>query len=115
MRFFIKLFLYSLVLIVLYLATTIKQIENINSWDKLNHILAFSVLYIVFSFSYNKINTPFKFVLLLFLGLLIEVIQYFIPTREFSFYDLVANLVGIAFGYILYKLIRPSKYRKNYF
>jgi VanZ family protein len=57
----------------------------------------------------------FKFVLLLFFGLLIEVIQYFIPNREFSFYDLVANLVGIAFGYILYKLIRPSKYRKNYF
>lgn len=50
-RFFIKLFLYSLVLVVLYLATTTKQIETIsNSWDKLNHILAFSILFLIGSF-----------------------------------------------------------------
>ena len=96
---------------ILYLATTIREIEVVsNNWDKLNHIFAFILLYILLSVGYEKrvfINVLF----LLLYGILIEVIQYFIPNREFSILDIFADLVGIFIGYLficIYKKIKQE-------
>lgn len=69
--------------------------------DKLNHFLAFFVLALLVdrsfptpTFNYNKI-----FILVGY-GLMIEIIQFFIPSRSFSLYDLLADTVGI-FAYVM--------------
>lgn len=95
---------FSCILIILFLAITSIQIEIIESiWDKFKHSFAFFTLYILFSLSYEKQTVFSKSLLLLFYGILIECIQYFIPNRYFSFLDIFADTVGIFIATIIYK------------
>lgn len=41
--------------------------------------------------------------MLLAFGLQIEIVQYFLPNREFSLLDVVADGVGIVFGLVVAK------------
>jgi VanZ family protein len=69
--------------------------SNIN--DKLNHILAFFVLAIFadFSFPENKFNLS-KILPLLAYGILIEMIQRYLPYRMFSLLDVAADAIGLS-------------------
>ena len=93
-----RLALLAALAVVTLLATTQMNypvVENMN--DKANHILAFYVLGFLADFSFPRKNFGFTKVLpLLGFGLLIEVIQYFLPYRSFSLYDLVADTAGLA-------------------
>jgi VanZ family protein len=84
--------------VVMHLATTQMNypvVENMN--DKVNHILAFYVLGFLADFSFPRKKLGLSKVLpLLGFGLLIEVIQYFLPYRSFSLYDLAADAAGLA-------------------
>lgn len=103
----IKAAFYSLLLLIIFLATTPKEIETIkHTWDKLNHILAFVTLYIVLSFSYKDLSLLSKFISLLAFGIFIEIVQYFIPNRDFSFYDIFADFIGILLGYFFLSLLK---------
>ncbi|MBD3841765.1 MAG: VanZ family protein [Campylobacterales bacterium] len=94
-----------------YLATTTISIPVVeNSWDKLNHFIAFFVLYILFSLSYPRFLTTLgKVVVLLLFAIQIEIIQYFIPNRYFSFLDIVADGIGILIGIVFYKWLINSR------
>jgi VanZ family protein len=85
-------------IVVMHLATTQMNypvVENMN--DKVNHILAFYVLGFLADFSFPRKKLGFSKVLpLLGFGLFIEVIQYFLPYRSFSLYDLAADAAGLA-------------------
>ena len=92
-----RLMFFATLLIVTYLATAhihYPVIEDIN--DKAGHALAFYVLALLadFSFPGSRLNLP-KTALLLSYGLLIEIIQYFLPGRMCSLYDLTADAVGL--------------------
>mgnify|MGYP003423872853 FL=1 len=82
----------------MYLATAQQEpsvIDNLN--DKVNHVLAFYVLAFLADYSAPKVRFNLsKGLTILGYGLLIEVIQYFLPYREFSLLDLAADGVGIA-------------------
>ena len=82
----------------MYLATAQQApsvIDNLN--DKVNHVLAFYVLAFLADYSAPKVRFNLgKGLTILGYGLLIEVIQYFLPYREFSLLDLAADGVGIA-------------------
>ncbi len=84
--------------ITMYLATTQQEpsvIDNLN--DKVNHVLAFYVLAFLADYSAPKVRFNLsKGLAILGYGLLIEVIQYFLPYREFSLFDLAADGVGVA-------------------
>ena len=79
------------------------ELEDIN--DKVSHFLAFYVLSLLVDFSFPKYGfvLPKVFALLGY-GLLIEIVQYFIPYRTCSLLDLSADGVGIA----LYWLSVPA-------
>jgi len=84
--------------VTMYLATTQQNFAVIDDAnDKVKHILAFYVL--AFLADYSTPNIRFnlnKGLLVLAYGLLIEVIQYFLPYRECSLFDLAADGFGIA-------------------
>lgn len=84
-------------IVVTYLATSTLQfpvVENIN--DKVNHIFAFFVLALLADFSFPRNGFGLAKVLpLLGYGLAIEFIQYFLPYRSFSLYDLAGDGVGL--------------------
>lgn len=79
--------------------------------DKFYHICAFAAL--AFTKRMAFYQTPI--IILIFLsagiGLLIEVIQYFIPNRSFSVADIIADIVGAILGLIIAdKLITKKSY-----
>ena len=85
-----------------YLATTTLEIKPIqNSWDKANHFIAFLTLYVTLSLGYLKLEVFKKALILLAFGIQIEVVQYFLPNREFSLLDVLADGVGIVMGIIV--------------
>jgi len=73
--------------------------------DKLWHALAYLVLYLSCQFAYRRQVTHIsRFALLLGFSLLVEVLQYFMPNREFSLQDLVANAAGLLLGMLVSRL-----------
>ncbi len=86
-----------------YLATATAGVESVTlGWDKLNHVVAFAVLYVLISFSFKKLGTVYRVLLLFAFGLQIEIVQSFLPPREFSSFDAVADMVGIVIGMAIY-------------
>jgi len=85
-------------IITMYLATTQQEFPVIDDTnDKVKHVLAFYVLAFLADYSVPKVRFNLsKGLTILGYGLLIEVIQYFLPYREFSLFDLAADGVGIA-------------------
>ena len=95
-----------------YLATTTLEIKPLaHTWDKANHFTAFMTLYILLSLAYKHLSILMKIALLLAFGIQIEIVQYFIPGRDFSLFDVVADSVGIAIGIVVYYLY--EKYRRS--
>ena len=86
-----------------FLATTTTiHIEIVESmWDKLNHFVAFFVLYVLLSLAYKNLSTVFRVVLLLIFGIQIELVQELIERSHFSTLDIVADSIGIMIGFFV--------------
>ena len=61
-----------------------------------NHLYAYIVLSIIGFLTYRK-NNQFNIlsIYLIFLSILLEVLQYFVPDRSFEFPDLFGNFIGV--------------------
>jgi len=93
---------FTTLLVIEYLATTTREIEAVaHSWDKLNHFAAFAVLYLLLSMAFGQLKIWTRVLLLMAFAVQIEIVQHFIPGRDFSLLDIVADGVGIACGWIL--------------
>jgi VanZ family protein len=83
--------------VTMYLATTRQAfpvIDGVN--DKVKHVFAFYVLTLLADYSTPKIRFSLsKGLAILSYGLLIEVVQHFLPYRTFSLFDLAADGIGI--------------------
>ena len=92
--------------VVSYLAVTPKEhTVSLLVSDKLNHMAAFLVLAGLLDFSFPRVEFNItKAGTLLGYGLLIEVVQYFLPFREFSLLDLAVDALGLAAYALLYPL-----------
>lgn len=84
--------------------------QPIRHLDKLAHFGAFFLLSTLLLFAY-KFSKPLTFTALIMVlfGLLIEVIQIYVPYRVFSMRDFAADLLGIVFALIVFRILR-SKY-----
>lgn len=93
---------------VMYLATIEQDhlsLERID--DKLSHFLAFGTLAFLGDFSFPEGTFGLrKFLWLLGYGLLIEVVQYFLPDRTPSLLDLSTDCVGIVAYWAMYRLLK---------
>lgn len=109
-----KIMFFLCVVVILYLATTTQEIKPLeHTWDKANHFIAFITLYILLSLAYQSLNIKIKALILIGYGIFIEIVQYFIPGRDFSGLDVVADSIGIVIGVILFMLYQKQVLRKE--
>lgn len=86
--------------------------SGINIWDKLSHSIAFAALALSAAFGWpGKDFVRSVLIPLLLIGILIEVMQYFIPGREFSLLDMLADAVGIFIAWSGVWLLRCASAR----
>ncbi len=104
MKHLCQIAFFAALIVIEYLATTTREIEVVtHSWDKLNHLAAFAVLYVLLFGGYGSMSIRMRLAVLMLFALQIEIVQHFIPGRDFSLLDIVADGVGIAFGQLLFK------------
>jgi VanZ family protein len=100
-----RLLLTAALVVTTYLSTTSRHIPGVEDLnDKLNHVLAFYALGLFADFSWPESAFRARKVFsLLGYGLAIEIVQYFIPERSCSLFDLGADAVGL----LLYSVSVP--------
>ena len=73
--------------------------------DKVGHFIGYGILslntFLVFGFR-SRLQTTFILLFLIGWGVLMEGLQGFVPGREVSGLDIVANSIGVAIGTALY-------------
>ena len=76
---------------------------DIGAGDKTNHILAFVVFGILYRFSFQN---RYVFIWGLFFGIYIELIQHFLPYRDSSILDIIADSIGLIFSISIFWFCR---------
>ena len=73
-----------------------EELPPLRIWDKAAHTLAFAALMLLSALAYRpRLKLQWIALLLLGFGIGMEIVQHFLPYREFSFLDMVANGLGI--------------------
>ena len=113
-------YLFWVALVGSYVAAIVPQdmaphIGNLS--DKSTHFIAFAVLTLLLRLSY-QIGIVWTSFLLLFYAIFIEISQYFTPNRSAELLDVVADVIGIAIGLLLYPLVcklifKSSNYKEK--
>ena len=73
--------------------------------DKIYHFLAFTGTTFLMMTAYRKLNDFMVISAATSLGITIEIVQYFVPNRGFSYEDMAADFIGVIVGFSLYKLL----------
>lgn len=71
--------------------------------DKIRHIFAFLILCLCIDFSYTLLSNAIKIYLLVGYGVFIEILQHFLPYRDFDFTDIVFNSLAILLYFYLFR------------
>ena len=79
-----------------------------------NHLYAYIVLSVIGFLTFRK-NNQFNIlsIYLIFLSIVLEVLQYFVPNRSFEFSDLFGNLAGVIIAIILFYFFKKNENFKN--
>jgi VanZ family protein len=109
-----KLFLVSLILVFIGIAILSllppKSIEKIGEHDKINHFIAYAVLSLNVGLVVKKLKTYLLYLpLLIGYGILLEYCQGFVPGRQPSWLDALANSIGVSIGCVLYLISTMRK------
>ena len=109
-KLFLTLFIILIIAITLLSLLPPKSGIELGKSDKLNHFLAYAILSLNFGFISTKIRSYFIGIpFLIAYGLLIEFFQGFVPGRDPSFYDALANFVGVFSGFFIFRLFSRIK------
>lgn len=78
--------------------------------DKVAHLLSFSLLFLTFSFAFQKVNISYTINWILIFGILIEFIQDIMPYgRTADIRDIYFDALGIFLGVIIYLIYKKIK------
>jgi len=111
-----KLLFFSTAIVVFILATVGNDhiLIHHDYADKIKHITAFFTLSLLLNRSSSTIKHRLRnMVALLFFGFLIEVAQYFIPSRDSDWMDILADFVGILLFQLSYSFLKAVQQLKN--
>ena len=78
-----------------------RQVPMLAGYDKFYHVGTYLLLMVWFSGIYRRQRYPIIAFALAVLGLALEFAQGLMVSRYFDTYDLIANLIGIAAGFVL--------------
>jgi len=119
-RYFFNLLSFFTTLFIIFLS--LKKIEGNKIFyfpyqDKLLHSLAYGFLCVTYFWTMKfswKINNPiYKAVIFsITLGIILEIIQSYLPYRMFDFWDIIANFLGVM---VFILIILKKKIKKNSF
>jgi VanZ family protein len=97
--------IYLIILLIGAFAVNLGSEESSPGSDKGLHFMGFLVLILLLIFTlkdYTQKRVYLKsLIAAIITGIIIEVVQLFIPARTFSWYDIVADLGGIFLGMVL--------------
>ena len=88
---------------------SVSQHTSIRVNDKVGHFIAYALFSLNALVVWRQRQPKFKIGLALALfgyGLLMEFLQGFVPGREVSAYDLLANSIGVGIGYLLFSRLK---------
>ena len=109
-KLFLVLFIILIIAISLLSLLPPKSGLELGKSDKINHFLAYAILSLNFGFISTKNRSYFVGIpFLIAYGLLIEFFQGFVPGRDPSFYDALANSVGVFSGFFIFRLFSRIK------
>ncbi len=83
--------------------------------DLLNHLIAFSILFLLLKGAYPSLAVNNIFALLFAYAFGIEVLQYLLPTRSAALSDIGADAAGLLTGYLLMILFNKASITKDIF
>ncbi len=79
-----------------------------------NHLYAYIVLSLIGFLTYRKKNQFNTLsIYLIFLSIVLEVLQYFVPNRSFEFSDLFGNLAGVIIAIIIFYFFKKNENFEN--
>jgi len=109
-KLFLVLFIILIIAITVLSLLPPKSGLELGKADKINHFLAYAILSLNFGFISFKIRSYFIGIpFLISYGLLMEFFQGFVPGRDPSFYDALANSVGVFSGFFIFCLFSRLK------
>ena len=74
-----------------------------------NHLYAYIVLSVIGFLTFRKKNQfNILIIYLIFLSIVLEVLQYFVPNRSFEFSDFFGNLAGVIIATILFYFLKKQ-------
>lgn len=96
-----KLLFWVIFTLLLYLTLTPSPPKpiSLNQIDKLYHLCAFAGFTFIFKTAFKRVKPVIIFLLSASLGIMIEVLQYYIPNRGFSLADMLADIAGVCIGF----------------
>ena len=107
MQFSFRIILATSVFVITILSIKQVNIESsVNSLDKALHFLCFSYLTLIAWLSRILNKDLHVYVIVLAYGILIEIVQRFLPYRSFEYLDIFADFVGVVAGLIIIKIIK---------
>ena len=79
-----------------------------------NHLYTYMVLSVIGFLTFQKKNQfNILSIYLIFLSIVLEVLQYFVPNRSFEFSDLFGNLAGVILVIIIAYFFKKNENIKN--
>ena len=110
-KLFLVLFIIFMIVITILSLLPPKSNLELGKSDKIYHFLAYAILSLNFGFISSKIRSYFIGIpFLIAYGLVIEFFQGFVPGRDPSFYDALANSMGVFSGFFIFRLF--SRFKK---
>lgn len=98
----LRIGLVLLLLAIAYLSLTPTTTISVGN-DKIGHFIAYGVLMINIGLVTLPKMKSFRIGIIFAIcyGMLMEIGQYFVPGRTFSFYDMIANVSGVTLGILI--------------
>ncbi len=115
--YWLPLILYCLMIFIQSSKPSFKHLPDIQYFDKFLHFVAYALLGILFFRALRTLRLKESRQLLILFSILCatlygisdEIHQYFVPFREASFWDVMANTLGGGFGVYIYSCTFSSK------
>ncbi len=81
------------------------DVSSARDFDKILHFTGFFYLMVFFLKGYKESAWYKMLVLTILIGLLVEIVQAFLPYRSFSLYDFLADALGAVSGYLSFRFL----------